>query len=458
MSDYLKALGAGSGLDVKNIVSTLVNADKAPKQGAIDTKKLQTDTHISGMAKLKSAMQTLQTAFSALDDNSEFNFSTLTNSDSSAIAAQLSSGVASLGQHSIEISALAKSTIRISNEQESQTADLSGSEATFAFTVGSGSTKTITLAASASSLDDLVTAINAENAGVTARVIKTGSSTFRLLMESDATGSDQDITINTNLYGIGDNDNKLQTAQNATVVYNGLTVSSSSNQVNSLIPGVNLNLLKTTSTNVVLGVSRDATKATTAIKNVVTAFNTFDQIVNELGSAKSKGELANDSIVRQIRTKVRNLLINESSVTGATINRLSDMGISIDRRGVFQVNDTTLQSALTSNFDEIKDYFSAGTDNQSAYSISARGVAGDMVKMIDDYLGSSGAVTNRQLSDTKTLSKIASDQETLDEKGLRIEERYTKQFSTMNKILDEMKSLQKYMESQLEHLPFTSSK
>jgi flagellar hook-associated protein 2 len=458
MSDYLKALGAGSGLDVKNIVSTLVNADKAPKQGAIDTKKLQTDTHISGMAKLKSAMQTLQTAFSALDDNSEFNFSTLTNSDSSAIAAQLSSGVASLGQHSIEISALAKSTIRISNEQESQTADLSGSEATFAFTVGSGSTKTITLAASASSLDDLVTAINAENAGVTARVVQTGSSTFRLLMESDATGSDQDITINTDLYGIGVNGNKLQTAQNATVVYNGLTVSSSSNQMNSLIPGVNLNLLKTTSTNVVLGVSRDATKATTAIKNVVTAFNTFDQIVNELGSAKSKGELANDSIVRQIRTKVRNLLINESSVTGATINRLSDMGISIDRRGVFQVNDTTLQSALTSNFDEIKDYFSAGTDNQSAYSTSARGVAGDMVKMIDDYLGSSGAVTNRQLSDTKTLSKIASDQETLDEKGLRIEERYTKQFSTMNKILDEMKSLQKYMESQLEHLPFTSSK
>ena len=85
------------------------------------------------------------------------------------------------------------------------------------------------------------------------------------------------------------------------------------------------------------------------------------------------------------------------------------MSIGIDRGGVFQINDTTLQSALTSNFDEIKDYFSAGTDNQSAYSTSARGVAGDMVKMIDDYLGSSGAVTNRQLSDTKSFSNIASD-------------------------------------------------
>jgi len=457
MSDYLKALGAGSGLDVKNIVSTLVNADLAPKQNSINSKTLKTDTHISGMAKLKSAMQTLRTAFSALDDNSEFNFSTLTNSDSTAISSQLSSGVASLGQHSIAVSALAKSTIRISSEQSSQTADLSGSEATFAFTVGSGSTKTITLAASASSLDDLVTAINAENAGVTARVIQTGSSTFRLLMESDATGSDQDITINTNLYGIGDNDNKLQTAQNATVVYNGLTVSSSSNQVNSLIPGVNLNLLKTTSTNVVLGVSRDAAKATTAITNVVTAFNTFDKTVNELSSSKLKGELANDSIVKQIRTKIRNLLINESSVTGTTINRATDMGISIDRKGVFLVNEATLQSALTSNFDEIKNYFSAGTDNQSVYSTAARGVAGDMVTVIDSYLDTTGAITKRQAADTKTLTKILVDQTALDEKGERLEKRYTKQFTKMNQVLDEMKSLQKYMESQLEHLPFTKS-
>ena len=38
-----------------------------------------------------------------------------------------------------------------------------------------------------------------------------------------------------------------------------------------------------------------------------------------------------------------------------------------------------------------------------------------------------------------------------------IEDRYTKQFSNMSKIMDEMKSMQEYLESQLDNLPFTSN-
>ena len=38
-----------------------------------------------------------------------------------------------------------------------------------------------------------------------------------------------------------------------------------------------------------------------------------------------------------------------------------------------------------------------------------------------------------------------------------IETRYTKQFSTMSKIMDEMKATQEYLEMQLENLPFTSN-
>jgi flagellar capping protein FliD len=37
-----------------------------------------------------------------------------------------------------------------------------------------------------------------------------------------------------------------------------------------------------------------------------------------------------------------------------------------------------------------------------------------------------------------------------------IEARYTKQFSTMSKIMDEMKATQDYLDSQLDNLPFTA--
>jgi flagellar capping protein FliD len=39
---------------------------------------------------------------------------------------------------------------------------------------------------------------------------------------------------------------------------------------------------------------------------------------------------------------------------------------------------------------------------------------------------------------------------------ISIEARYTKQFSTMSKIMDEMKSTQDWLESSLGNLPYTS--
>jgi len=52
---------------------------------------------------------------------------------------------------------------------------------------------------------------------------------------------------------------------------------------------------------------------------------------------------------------------------------------------------------------------------------------------------------------------VLKEQTALDLKMDAAEARYTKQFSTMNKIMEEMKSTQEYLESQLENLPFTAN-
>jgi len=45
------------------------------------------------------------------------------------------------------------------------------------------------------------------------------------------------------------------------------------------------------------------------------------------------------------------------------------------------------------------------------------------------------------------------DQSKLDERKESIEERYTKQFSAMNKVMEEMNALKEYLDQQLENLP-----
>ena len=64
-TDYVNALGAGSGLDTVALVTAMVNADKSSKQSSIDRRSTENDANISGLAQVNSALNTLKTAFSA---------------------------------------------------------------------------------------------------------------------------------------------------------------------------------------------------------------------------------------------------------------------------------------------------------------------------------------------------------------------------------------------------------
>jgi flagellar hook-associated protein 2 len=178
-----------------------------------------------------------------------------------------------------------------------------------------------------------------------------------------------------------------------------------------------------------------------------------------VGSATSSGDaglLKSDSSISAIRDTVKAFLTSDSSTPGTTIASMSDMGISIQRDGTFAINSTTIGTAMTSHYDEIAKLFSGDSDDQSAYSADARGLAGDVVSQIDDYLSWDGLITLREAANKSTESTIVKKQETLDARMVKVEDRYTKQFSTMSKIMDEMKSMQTYLEQQLNNLPYNN--
>ena len=671
-TDYLKALGAGGGFDTKAIVTALVNAEKAPKQSAIDRSTTDVDASVSGMAQLKSSLATLKTAFQLVDDKRDFNFSTLANSAPTIISAQFDTDTALPGTYKVSVNQLAQNDVyqsaAVAETLEVDTYTLSGavnasgsvsfisggitytqafdtdsattmsglvaainagsagetvtaaatsstvftitkdvgsdtqmtkgtisgttdgsvalsistadttagigavtvdqngtSAAAVVIQVGSGPVETITLAAGSTSLTDLVTGINALNADVSARLVETSTGTFRIVVEGPQ-GSDNALTITDSVFGLqttnvrevdtytlgagvatngsavftlngttytqafnssdavtltalmaqinaadpsvtaangtsgtvftitsnvgsdtqmtkgtiggtsngsapltistadttnGSDGNKIQAAQNASVSVNGLSVSSASNQLDGVIPGVKFDLMATTTSAVVLSVGQDTSVAQAAITNLVDVYNTFEGVIKGLsGSAtatEDEGSLKEDAAVRAIRTKVRAFLTTSSSTPGASKGSMADIGVSLQKDGLFKVNQVTLGSALTNYYADITKMFSADTDNQSTFGTASRGIAGDLVKQISSYLASDGVVKLRETSYTKTKAALTIEQKALDTKMESIEARYTKQFSTMSKIMDEMKSTQDYLESSLGNLPFTAN-
>jgi flagellar hook-associated protein 2 len=461
-TDYVNALGAGSGLDTVAIVSAMVEAERAPKQNSIDRNTADVEAKVSGLAQVKSSLATLKTAFSALNDKSDFNFSALGNSQPTAVYAGFDGSLAQPGSYSIMVNSLAKAEIRQSTAASSSTDDLNaGAALTFTVQVGTGTAETITISAGNASLTNAATAINDLNIGVSAWVVEVSTGSYKMLMQGP-TGTANNITItdSQDTFGLNSAGNTVQTSTNANIEMNGVAVSRASNVVDDLIPGVDLELMATTTESAVISITRDITQAQSAISKVVTAYNDFEAVIKNLTSALGTGDdagsLKTDSSIKAIRETMRNFMYIDSTTAGANVKNMMDIGVSVDRLGVYQIDDAKLALNLSSNFDEITQIFSANTDGQSSYGTASRGIAGDLMVQIDDYLSSSGVFTTREASYTATQSELADDQTALDTKMEKVKARYTSQFSTMNRIMDEMKTMQEYLEGQLDNLPFTS--
>jgi len=458
--DYLKSLGIGSGLDTTELVSAMVQAERAPSQASIDRRAAAAELSISGTAKLKSALQTYKEAFDGLNDANEFTFNTILNSDTSSVTTRILNSDVEAGSHTLVINQLAAKSIFVSDTQASKDADLTpGQPLTFSFQVGSGAINTVSLASGNVTLNNLSEAINDLDVGVSARVVEVSPGAFKMFLESEETGVSNAITIVSDALNMSSN--LVQTAQDALIDYQGVSISRSSNQITDLIPGLELSLTKSLGSSINIRIEEDSTRAKEKLISFVDSINQFNSIMKALTAVETDGneagELKSDSTVRDIQVKLRKILLDESSSAGSVITRLSDIGISVDRYGVFQINETKLDSALSSHYDDVQKIFSANTNNQSSYSKSAKGIAGDALELIDNYLAYDGIISNKQIANSKLATSLLSEEKKLDEKMAAAEEKYAAKFVLMNKAIAEMNSLKEYLDNQLKNLPFTAN-
>jgi len=113
-TNTITALGAGSGVDVKALAQSLVDAEKAPRKNLIDGKIKKSEGGVSGYAALKFVLKDLQTAFANLKDQSAFNTVVPRVSQASAISVT-TTATASAGSHSVNVTNLAKPQRNISD-------------------------------------------------------------------------------------------------------------------------------------------------------------------------------------------------------------------------------------------------------------------------------------------------------------------------------------------------------
>lgn len=181
----------------------------------------------------------------------------------------------------------------------------------------------------------------------------------QLIIENNKTGKDAAMSIT----GAAATALSLQTSQesqNAVIDIDGITVTRSTNSINDAIPGVVLNLIKPTATSINASISDDTSTIKTNITNMINNVNTILSGIKSLTSYDSTNNqasiLTGDSTIESIRSQIINTM-EDKVETNSGIHYLFDMGISIDKSGTFNVDNTKLDDALKSNPDGVLEFF-----------------------------------------------------------------------------------------------------
>ncbi|PIT74812.1 flagellar filament capping protein FliD [Limnohabitans sp. G3-2] len=461
-TNIVNTLGAGSGIDVKGLAQSLVDAEKTPKKERIDTKITQTEAKITGYGAVKFALSELKTAFGKLNDASDFSSIKPSNTQSNALGITASS-TAEAGSYNIEIlqTALMQRTGSSTFADRATplnviSPDTTGTAFSLNLTIGGVDKGDISVVNPTPA--GMVSAINGAKLGVTAQLINTGNG-YNVVISGETGASKAFSLTSKDSNGVAvpgvSFTNHLQTATDASLKINGLTVSRSSNTVTDVIDGVTLDLYANTTGSARVDLNRDTASIKDNVKGLVTAYNDFEETLKILGDRDSEveefgGALAGESLLQSVRAQVRAMITDTSSTAGTTIQAARNVGLSMDRNGQLTLDESKLDTALQNNFAEVSTMFSAGTNNQSIYSAAPGGLAGDAINKIEKMLLSTGAIESLSRNSTAKIAKYKDELADLDARMEKLMSRYMSQFSVMESIVGNSNSTRESLKGTFE--------
>jgi flagellar hook-associated protein 2 len=356
-----------AGSTTVNVQALLDAAMAAAQQplAVLQQQQATLQTQSQTLTSIEGDITALATAVTAIGDSGTgINALSATSSNSSVLTASADS-TATAQTHSITVNSLATTSSYYTNAVASgSTAVATGS---FAITVGTKAPVTVTVDSTNNTLNGIASAINGMNAGVTASVV-TDANGARLGIVATASGSPGDLTIGSNTSGL--TFNKAVTGANASLTVDGVPISSTSNTISGVIPGVTLNLASASpNTTVSVNVSPDTTQAASAVNTFVSAWNKVIQDLNTQFTVGTNGAgaqpLESDGTVRDVQQQLLSAITYSIGGNNGFVN-LASIGVNLNNDGTLSVDSATLSSSLANNFSSVQNLL-AGTSGVSSY-------------------------------------------------------------------------------------------
>lgn len=431
--------GIGSGINVNQLVSQLVAAERAPEANRLARRENEARTDLNAFTQIKAALGVLRTAANTLDGAGGTAGRKATVQAEAGFTAT-ASATAAFGRYSIEVESLAAAQKRQS-AAVAPAANLG--TGTLSFTAD-GETFEVTLGAT-TTLAQLRDAINtaAAGKGLSATVVN-GDAGGVLVLNAAKAGTAGAITINaTGSIATFTNGLAVTTpATDAVVKVDGVTRTATSNRLTDLIDGVTVDLTKAADgSTFTLDIGADNANVKTALQSFVGAYNAaLTQLRNASAydpATRTGGPLVGDASVRGLQQQLR-------GAVGGAFAELSALGIKSDKNGTLTLDAGKLDTALAASPSAVEALFDKAAVGSLGNILGAR---------------LEGAVaTNTGLLDTRTkalndrLKGVESDRTRLDVRIAKVEENYRRQYTALDGLVAQLQSTSSFLTQQLSQI------
>jgi flagellar hook-associated protein 2 len=444
--------GLVSGLDTQSIISNLMELERQPIT-LLEQREKAFQVKLSAYGEVKSAVSEFESAVNALRYPSNFGASSSASSNEDILTVT-SSGSAALGDHSIVVHRLAQAhTVR--SAPFTASTDVVGT-GTLSIQVGTADAVEVTIDADHETLAGIASAINDADAGVNAGTIDDGQGNVYLTLTSEEAGANNTITVNINNGGSGQLDSlyeggslvTTQAAANSRLTLDGIDVERSSNTISDLISGVTFNLRTADDAETVnVNVERD----TDAIKEKISTFvDAYNKLIDELSSQQayggedgSSGALIGDATIRSLTRSLPSILGRQVAGTESGTATLFGIGISIDRYGKMQMDDSDISDALANNISDVVTIFTADTE-------TSQGIVTALSDYLDTVLNpTDGMIAAREDGLQGSIDDLQDQQEVLEDRISKREDTLWAQFNNLETLLSGYQQTSDYLTQQI---------
>ena len=459
--------GIGSGLQVNEIVTALVNAEKAPYQARVTKQQAQYTTDISAVGAMKSALEDIAKSLEALGDIDEYQKRSISGSDD--FVSVSSEKTAQLNTYSVKVNELAQNHKLLSDGFVADTpvgeGKLTLSSDTNSFEINVSDTAT---------LEEVRDAINdsEDNTSINATIV-TDDAGQRLVLSSKSSGAENEIKVvvddidgtDTDTNGLSklafDSDatsptfatNMTETtaATDASITIDGtVVVSSSTNEFKDVIDGITINVKKKHGTDDDLSelkVTENNKNVEAGISSFIEKFNAYIDLSKQLGSSSDEGAgpMAGDSLLRGTVSQLRNLVTKEFSTGNGETNFLANLGVRTERDGKLSLDKGQLQEAIDADPNAVQTFFLGENGDD--------GFVANLTSVTEVYTESDGIMQTRIDGRESQLDRLEKEVESFNLKMSSYEARLLDQYNSMDLLVSGLNSTGAYLQQQLSNLP-----